>query len=192
VVRNQLSALIQCRNLTADDSTRRTRLCGDTLALASRPSALVRGGAAAGGLGGTGSVNALGSLGGGRGGARIGGAAGGTAAPSSALEMAAASSAQIDLKNFGLTLSCRPGCARTRAPDGGVYAKFEGYPAVTLLHDGLAAHAGLHDGDVLISVNGRSPLSEDGALILNRSEKELTLMLEISRAGKRQKFTLKL
>ena len=102
-------------------------------------------------------------------------------------------SSQVDIANFGFALQCTTPCTRTRSRDGTTYWRFDGYPALNIpVKDGLAAKAGLREGDVLISVNGLSPLTEEGALLLSRYAKELTLVLEISRAGKRQKFSLKL
>jgi hypothetical protein len=101
----------------------------------------------------------------------------------------------VDLKNFGILLSCRPSCTRARARDGTIYWKFDGYPAVGpqgSVKEGVAVKAGLHEGDVIIAINGLSPLTEEGALLLNRTDRELTINLEVSRGGKREKFTLKL
>jgi C-terminal processing protease CtpA/Prc len=118
---------------------------------------------------------------------------GGGVAAANVVASYSASSAQVELKNFGLVLNCHPNCVHARANDGALYLRFDGYPSVGApTRDGLAAHAGLRDGDVVISVNGLSPMTEEGALLLNRSDKELTLSLEISRAGKRQKIVLKL
>ncbi len=118
---------------------------------------------------------------------------GGTTAAASTPASAEATSDLVPLTNFGLTLACATPCTRARASDGTQYWKFDGYPALSIgAKDGLAAKAGLRDGDVLIAVNGFSPLTEEGALLLARYSRELTLTLEISRAGKRDKFTLKL
>jgi membrane-associated protease RseP (regulator of RpoE activity) len=102
--------------------------------------------------------------------------------------------AGVTIRNFGLALACRPICRSTRTRDGSVtYWQFDGFPAVNAPAQGsVAARSGLQDGDVIISVNGFSPLSEEGALILNRAERALTLRLEISRGGKRERITLKL
>jgi C-terminal processing protease CtpA/Prc len=102
-------------------------------------------------------------------------------------------SAQLDIKNFGLVLECRPACRRARAADATMYLQFDGYPAVVAPAAGsVAARAGLHDGDIVVAVHNLSPLTEEGALLLNRAERVLTLDLEISRGGKREKITLKL
>jgi hypothetical protein len=104
-----------------------------------------------------------------------------------------AATTSIEVRNFALTLTCTPACSRARARDGTMYWRFEGYPAVANPSPtGLAGRAGLRHGDVLISVNDLSPLTEEGALLLNRAERELSLRLEISRAGKRERITLKL
>ena len=102
-------------------------------------------------------------------------------------------SSQVPMRNFGVSLECRPNCVRARARDGSSYWKFEGYPAIRgVIKEGVASKAGLHDDDIVILVNDLSPLTEDGAMLLNRSDRELTLRLEVSRAGKRDKVTLKL
>jgi hypothetical protein len=103
------------------------------------------------------------------------------------------SASTVDLTNFGLTLACRPSCTRVRSADGTAYWRFDGYPAVRIQGQGsLAAKAGLMEGDILVLVNDVSPLTDQGALLLNRTERELTLRLEVSRAGQRKKVTLKL
>jgi S1-C subfamily serine protease len=76
-----------------------------------------------------------------------------------------------------------------------VYWRFSGYPTVAAqgaLRDGAAARAGIRDGDVLISVNGHTPMSDEGARLLSQSERELTLTLEFSRGGTRSTYRLRL
>jgi membrane-associated protease RseP (regulator of RpoE activity) len=114
---------------------------------------------------------------------------------SAALATSAMATSNVELRNFGFTLSCRPDCTRARSGAGVAYWKFDGYPTVavqSLAKDGIAAKVGIHEGDVLVSVNGLSPLSEEGAVLLNRTDRELELTLEFSRGGKREKYVLKL
>jgi S1-C subfamily serine protease len=153
------------------DSARPQRSAG------SRGGATVGRGTAVGGGAGAGTGSAVG-----------GGIAAGAAAPDII-------TSNVELRNYGFSLSCRPDCTRIRARTGIAYWKFDGYPTVavqTLVKDGIAAKAGIREGDVLITVNGLSPLSEEGAVLLNRSDRELELTLEFSRAGKHEKYVLKL
>lgn len=102
----------------------------------------------------------------------------------------------VALGNFGVHVSCGTACERARATDGTSYWKFDGYPTLAIPPgpgaDDVRSRTGIVDGDVVISVNGESPLTEKGALLLNHADRELTLKLEISRAGKRRTITLKL
>jgi membrane-associated protease RseP (regulator of RpoE activity) len=87
----------------------------------------------------------------------------------------------VSLRDFGLTLVCVPICTRTRTRDGAtMYLRFDGFPVISN-----------RDGDVLLSVNGTSPQVEEGALILNRAEREPTLQLEVRRDGKIEQVTLR-
>jgi hypothetical protein len=94
---------------------------------------------------------------------------------------------------FGLTMTCHPTCTRARTRDGtAMYWRFDSYPTVTNPSPvSIAGKAGLQHDDVIITVNGISPQVEEGALILNRADRETSLELEIRRAGKTQKITLK-
>ena len=98
----------------------------------------------------------------------------------------------VDVGSFGLILACKPTCPRARTRDGTtMYWRFDGFPVVTNpAPSSIAARAGLRDGDVLISVNGISPQVEEGALLLNRGDREL--QLEIRRGEKVEKITLKM
>jgi S1-C subfamily serine protease len=65
-------------------------------------------------------------------------------------------------------------------PDGNYVLKYDGYPVVAVVRNGSAAdRAGLRVGDEILSVNGRSILS-DGALagISAGDELDLTLLRE--------------
>ena len=107
----------------------------------------------------------------------------------------ASTTRSVSPRNFGFGLICEPACTRATARDGSTYWRFAGYPAVANLSvpaDGVAGRAGIRQGDVLISVNGHSPMSEEGGLALSRTERELTLTLEMSRGGRRTTYTLKL
>jgi hypothetical protein len=81
---------------------------------------------------------------------------------------------------FGFATSCRPSCSALRMPDGNYVLKYDGYPVVAVVRNGSAAdRAGLRVGDEILSVNGRSILS-DGALagISAGDELDLTLLRE--------------
>ena len=182
------------------------------------PAAAGRGGLGAGAAAG-GCVG--GGGGGGRGGARVGGGAAGqvisppggvfgggagargrASAPAQIVEqgvlptMGARITDAVALTNFDLRLLCSPNCTRGRADDGTDYWKFDGYPRISFAPnakpDDVRSRTGLEEGDILIAVNGESPLTDKGAMILSHADRELSLKLEVSRNGKRRTVTLKL
>jgi membrane-associated protease RseP (regulator of RpoE activity) len=189
VLRDRLARCAVAPRSTGDSvrlQVQRAPCVADTLnaiARANQPADPTR----AAGRGGAGAAQGgIARAGGGR-----GGAFGAVAAPSGA-EMV---SSIVELRNFGFTLSCRPDCTRMRSTTGALYWKFDGYPTVavmSLVKGGVAEKAGIREGDVLISVNALSPLTEEGAVLLNRTDRELELTLEFSRGGKREKYVLKL
>jgi membrane-associated protease RseP (regulator of RpoE activity) len=100
----------------------------------------------------------------------------------------------VQISNFGFALACQPVCTIARSRDGTTqYSRYDAYPVLSnVLPASAAGRAGLRDGDVLILVNGVSPMVEEGALILHRAGRETTLQLEVRRGDKTEKITLKL
>ena len=101
---------------------------------------------------------------------------------------------QVQISTFGFSLTCQAACELARSRDGTTqYPRFDAYPVLSNVSStSVAGRAGLRDGDRLITVNGISPMVEEGALILHRAARETTLELEVERGDKREKITLKL
>jgi TonB-dependent SusC/RagA subfamily outer membrane receptor len=85
-------------------------------------------------------------------------------------------------RRFGFAVGCLPSCTRTKASDGTDYYRFDGYPPVVALTPGGAAErAGIRVGDLVTEVDGKSVLTEDGALRFMRGTKTETLQLTVIR-----------
>jgi TonB-dependent SusC/RagA subfamily outer membrane receptor len=85
-------------------------------------------------------------------------------------------------RRFGFAVGCLPSCTRTKASDGTDYYKFDGYPPIVALTPGGAAErAGIRVGDLVTEVDGKSVLTEDGALRFMRGTKTETLQLTVIR-----------
>jgi C-terminal processing protease CtpA/Prc len=93
---------------------------------------------------------------------------------------------------FGFSLTCLPSCTRIRASNGVEYWRYDAVPAIGGLDpDGPAAKSGLRIGDMVLEIDGRSVLEEEGALRLLNSGKERSLRLTIQRAdGTKATYTL--
>jgi hypothetical protein len=84
---------------------------------------------------------------------------------------------------FGFGVECHPSCSMKRMPNGEFYYKYDGYPSIVAVREGTAAdRAGLHVGDVVMKVNGRSILDEAGALQI--AEQQEQIRLTVRRDGK--------
>jgi TonB-dependent SusC/RagA subfamily outer membrane receptor len=95
-------------------------------------------------------------------------------------------------RRFGFAVGCLQGCTRTKASDGTDYYKFDGYPAIVALTPGGAAErAGIRVGDVVTEVDGKSVLTEDGALRFIRGTRTETLQLTVIRDRQSVGYLLK-
>jgi TonB-dependent SusC/RagA subfamily outer membrane receptor len=85
-------------------------------------------------------------------------------------------------RRFGLAIGCQPSCTRTRTANGVEYYRFEGYPPiVALTPGGPAERAGIHVGDFIAQIDGKSILSEEGALRFTRGDKSETMKVTVVR-----------
>jgi len=85
-------------------------------------------------------------------------------------------------RRFGFAVGCQPACTRARTPDGTEYYKFDGYPPiVALTPGGPAERAGIRVGDTISHIDGKSILSEDGALRFLRVNQTETMSVTVVR-----------
>jgi TonB-dependent SusC/RagA subfamily outer membrane receptor len=85
-------------------------------------------------------------------------------------------------RRFGFAVGCLQGCTRTKSSNGTEYFKFDSYPPIIALAPGGAAErAGIRVGDVVTEVDGKSVLTEDGALRFIRGTRTETLQLTVIR-----------
>ena len=85
-------------------------------------------------------------------------------------------------RRFGFAISCAPSCTRVKTADGSDYYKFDGYPPIVAVTPGGAAErAGIRVGDLVTEVDGKSILTEEGALRFLRGNKTSTLHLTVMR-----------
>jgi hypothetical protein len=93
---------------------------------------------------------------------------------------------------FGFAVECRPSCSNMRMPDGSYAYKYDGYPIVAAVRLGTPAdRAGLHVGDEIRTINGRSIVADDALvgteaaddlrLVVRRNGKDLSLVLTAPR-----------
>ena len=95
-------------------------------------------------------------------------------------------------RRFGFAVGCLQGCMRTKSSDGTDYYKFDGYPPIVALTPGGAAErAGIRVGDLVTEVDGKSVLTEDGALRFMRGTKTETLQLTVIRDRQSVGYQLK-
>ena len=95
-------------------------------------------------------------------------------------------------RRFGFAVGCFKSCTRTKASDGNDYYKFDAYPPIVALTPGGAAErAGIRVGDLVSEVDGKSVLSEDGALRFMRGTKTETLQLTVIRDRQSVGYQLK-
>ena len=95
-------------------------------------------------------------------------------------------------RRFGFAVGCLQSCTRTKASDGTDYYRFDGYPPIVALTPGGAAErAGIRVGDVVTEVDGKSVLTEDGALRFMRGTKTETLQLTVIRDRQSVGYLLK-
>lgn len=95
-------------------------------------------------------------------------------------------------RRFGFAVGCLQSCTRTKASDGTDYYRFEGYPPIVALTPGGAAErAGIRVGDVVTEVDGKSVLTEDGALRFMRGTRTETLQLTVIRDRQSVGYLLK-
>lgn len=95
-------------------------------------------------------------------------------------------------RRFGFAVGCLQSCARTNASDGTDYYKFDAYPPIVALTPGGAAErAGIRVGDLVTEVDGKSVLTEDGALRFLRGTKTETLQLTVIRDRQSVGYQLK-
>lgn len=95
-------------------------------------------------------------------------------------------------RRFGFAVGCPQSCTRTKASDGTDYYRFEGYPPIVALTPGGAAErAGIRVGDVVTEVDGKSVLTEDGALRFMRGTRTETLQLTVIRDRQSVGYLLK-
>jgi TonB-dependent SusC/RagA subfamily outer membrane receptor len=95
-------------------------------------------------------------------------------------------------RRFGFAVGCEQACTRTKASDGADYYKFDTYPPIVALTPGGAAErAGIHVGDLVTEVDGKSVLTEDGALRFIRGTKAESLQLTVIRDRKTIGYLLK-
>jgi membrane-associated protease RseP (regulator of RpoE activity) len=87
-------------------------------------------------------------------------------------------------RRYGFAVGCQPSCSKVRAQDGTEYYRFDGYPpVVAVVPGGLAERAGIRVGDVVTRIDGKSILSEDGALEFFRPNRQDTMRVTVSRGG---------
>jgi TonB-dependent SusC/RagA subfamily outer membrane receptor len=85
-------------------------------------------------------------------------------------------------RRFGFAVGCLQSCTRSKATDGTDYYRFDAYPPIVALTPrGAAERAGIRVGDLVTEVDGKSVLTEDGALRFMRGTKTETLQLTVIR-----------
>jgi TonB-dependent SusC/RagA subfamily outer membrane receptor len=95
-------------------------------------------------------------------------------------------------RRFGFAVGCLPSCTRAKASDGTDYFKFGGYPPIVALTPGGAAErAGIRVGDRVSEVDGKSVLTEEGALRFMRGNKTEVLQLTMIRDRQAVGYLLK-
>ena len=95
-------------------------------------------------------------------------------------------------RRFGFAVGCLQSCTRTKSSDGTDYYKFDGYPPIVALTPGGAAErAGIRVGDLVTEVDGKSVLTEDGALRFIRGTRNETLQLTVIRDRQSVGYQLK-
>jgi membrane-associated protease RseP (regulator of RpoE activity) len=86
---------------------------------------------------------------------------------------------------YGFAVSCSPNCPEVTSPDGSTYHRYTAAPTISAIRDGSpAATAGLKVADVILRIDGRSILDDEGAFALAGSAKKDFVRLTVLREGK--------
>lgn len=89
---------------------------------------------------------------------------------------------------YGFAVECAKGCTGARGKDGPIhyaYNRYEAFPQIVAVRtDSPAGRAGLQPGDLVVKVEGRSVLEDEGARHLGRLELIEMVRLTVRRGGK--------
>ena len=95
-------------------------------------------------------------------------------------------------RRYGFAIGCVPSCSKTRAADGTDYYRFDAYPPIAaLVPGGLAERAGMRVGDLVAKIDGRSILSDDGAIEFFRANRTTVMRVTVLRDRSEKEYLLK-
>ena len=94
-------------------------------------------------------------------------------------------------RRYGFAIGCVPSCSKARAADGTDYYRFDAYPPIAaLVPGGLAERAGIRVGDLVAKIDGRSILSDDGAIEFFRANRTNSMRVTVLRDRSEKDYLL--